>query len=163
MTHAERVSGCILKQTDPRFPWGVRRYGCRVMCLLAIPQFIAGKCLTDGEINAIIDRGRNTEHVIKTDTMLAGRDEHKLIDWGFETLGVKRRGRQVGWKPVHLDTREWEYMIVHWETAGPDGHYTLHDKRGEMIYDPHDPMQAGYEIEFRRVARQLLYATWEAA
>jgi hypothetical protein len=163
MTYAERVNQCILKQTDPHFPWEMRRYGCRVMCLLAIPQYVSGRCLTDGQINKLIDAGRNTPDVITTDHMLAGREEHRLINWGFEVLGNNRHGRQVGWKPIHLDTVEWQYMIVHWDTAGADGHYTLHDKRGEMLYDPHDPMQAGYDIDFKGVRRQLLYATWEAA
>ena len=121
MNNADIIRPCVLKQTDPHFPWALRRYGCRVMCLLAIPQYVVGRCLTHEQTLQLIDRGRATPSpgeptVIVNDLMKAGRDEHLLIDWAFEMLGVARKGRQVGWTPVHVETREWQYMIVHWQT-----------------------------------------------
>jgi hypothetical protein len=165
MTHADIIRPCVLKQTDPHFPWELRRFGCRVMCLLAIPQYVAGRCLTHDQTLQLIDRGRATPNVIVNSNMLAGRDEHMLIDWAFEMLGLARKGRQVGWTGAHVETREWQYMIVHWQTQRngaltADGHYTLHDRLETMIYDPHDARQIGYSIDFAGVARKLVYATW---
>mgnify|MGYP001054767998 CR=1 FL=1 len=162
MTHAERVNQEIIKQTDPRLTSAINRYGCRLMCLLAIPQYVVGKCLSYIQILDIVYRGRTYPTVIENSHMRTGRDEHWLINQGFEALGSTRQGRQVGWTPAQIDTVQWEYMIAHWETFGPDGHYTLHDRNQELIYDPHDPIQAGYEIDMRRIQRRLLYRTWEA-
>ena len=172
MTHAEQVNRCILSQNSPRLPWETQTHGCRVMCLLAIPQYVTGQCLESYTINGIIDRGLVTPGVITNNAevkMLAGTKEHELINWGFAALGSSRRGAQVGeirhGEPVYwgwYESEQWEYMLVDWETAGPIGHYTLHDRASEMLYDPHDPEMAGYGIEFRGIRRQLLYATWSA-
>jgi hypothetical protein len=109
----------------------------------------------------IVDQGRNTPGVITNEKMRCGPHEEWLINWAFMALGENRRGRQVGWNPEHIDEVKWEYMIAHWETKGPDGHFTLHDRNQVMIYDPHDPKQAGYEIEYKQIVRRLLYSTWE--
>ena len=161
MTHADKIQDCILHDTDPRFTPEINRYGCRVFTLLAIPQFVAGKCLSVKQILDIVERAREVPYVIVTDTMRCGADEHWLINEGFRALGVRRAGRQVGWEPEHILTREWEYMIRHWETAGADGHFTLFDRGQKEIYDPHNADQAGYKIEKRRITRRLLYATRE--
>lgn len=161
MTHADQIRGCILHDTDPAFPYPLNRYGCRVFVLLAIPQFVAGKCLTVEQILEITERGRKTDGVIVSDRMRTAGEEHLLINWGFEALGSNRHGRQVGWDPSHIIDKVWQYMVPHWETAGEDGHFTLFDRGQNEIYDPHDPQQAGYEIDKRKIVRRLLYRTWE--
>lgn len=160
MTHGERVRRCIVKQTDPRLDPMVNRYGCRVMCLLAIPQFVCGKCLSVDQVQDIIDQGKLVPNVIVNDKLRAGSREDWLINQGFLDLNEHRHGRQTGWLPSHVETRPWEYMIVHWKTTGPDGHFTLHDKLEQMIYDPFDVEQAGYDIKLVEIQRKLVYATW---
>jgi len=159
MTHADQIRECIPHQTDPDLGPVVNRYGCRVMCLLAIPQFIAGKCLTHDQVRTILDLGQAADGVIG-ENMRTGTQEHELINMGFRLLGIQRNGRQVGWEPEHLINRTWQYMIVHWQTDGADGHFTLFDRAQKEIYDPHDPVQAGYEINKKRIVRRLLYSTW---
>ena len=161
MTHAKQIKDCILHDTDPRFTPAINRYGCRVFVLLAIPQFVVGKCLSVAQVLDIIERGRQVPYVIVTDTMMCGADEHWLINEAFRVLGVQRVGRQVGWEPKHIIGREWQYMVGHWATAGADGHFTLFDRGQKEIYDPHDAEQAGYKIDKRRIVRRLLYATRE--
>lgn len=157
MTHGKIVSSCIVKQTDPRMPWAVRRYGCRAMCLIAIPQYVMGECLGLQEVMSIINRGLATPKVIVNDKIRCGASEHLLINWAFDLLRSDRRGRQVGWLPEHKDTVDWEYMIRHWRTDGLDGHFTLHDRNGNPVYDPHEPQLPLYEV-----ARELYYHTWRA-
>ena len=161
MTHMEQIRECLLFQTDPRLPYPINRYGCRVMVLLAIPQVIVGECLSVEQVLDITEKGREFPGAIVNDRMKTGAEENRLIDWAFEALGSNRHGRQVGWNPEHIIDRTWQYMICHWETAGPDGHYTLFDRAQKEIYDPHDPKQAGYEIDKRKIVRKLLYKTWE--
>lgn len=162
MTHAEKVKRDIVYQTDPRLTPEMNRYGCRVRVLMAIPEFIVGTALTADQINDIVDRGRRIEEVIVNDQMRAGRSEHWLINESFRALGSPRMGRQVGWTSEHVMSKQWEYMISHWETGGPDGHFTLFDRRQSEIFDPHNPMQAdGYVINKKRIARRLVYHTWE--
>lgn len=161
MTHAEKVNECIIYQTDPRLPYKCNRYGCRVFTLIAIPQFIAGECLTVPQILELVDRGEKVDGVIVNENMKAGKNENLLIDWAFDTLKCPRHGRQIGWKREHITTREWQYMIGRWATDGADGHYTLFDRAQKEIYDPHNPHQAGYEINKKEITRRLLYATWE--
>ncbi|AFG37622.1 hypothetical protein [Spirochaeta africana] len=163
MTFAQRIQNEIIYQTDPRLPWEVNRYGCRVMSLIAIPQFVTGKALTIEQVTALLERGRREPDVIVNDLMRAGSGEHWLIDQAFQLLGSDRRGRQVGWNPEHVQTVPWEYMIAHWQTDGADGHFTLHDRREVEIYDPHNPEQAGSEINKHRIIRRLLYSIWGTA
>ncbi len=162
MTHGDKIRDCIRYQTDPAFDYAVNRYACRVFVLLGIPQFIVGACLTVEQILNIIAHGRATQDVITTETMMCGMDEHRLINWGFEALGSARTGRQVGWNPEHVIRDNWQYMILHWETAGADGHFTLADRAQKEIYDPHNAAQAGYSIDKRKIVRRLMYATREA-
>lgn len=165
MTQAPQVSECILHDTDPVFSAAVNRYGCRVFTLLAIPQFVVGRCLTAKDIKLIIADGERVPTVIRTDdryTLRTGREEHILINDSFAKLLSNRKGRQVGWNDSHIITRPWEFMIAQWETDGPDGHFTLFDRGQKEIYDPHDPKQAGYEINKKRIIRRLIYRTWEA-
>ncbi len=161
MTHAEQIRDCILYDTDPRFTLKINRYGCRVFALLAIPQFVTGRCLTVQQTLDIVKLGRRTKSVIINKKMRCGKEEHLLIDWAFNALGARRTGWQVGWDPEHITTRTWQYMIGHWETAGADGHFTLFDRGHKEIYDPHDADQAGYKIDKRRITQRLLYATKE--
>ena len=161
MTHMDQIRDCILHDTDPLFSAAVNRYGCRVFVLLAIPQVVMGRCLSASDIHEIIELGRAVPDVIINDKLKCGIDEHKLINWGFNELNSNRRGRQVGWDLEHVTSRWWEYMMAHWETDGPDGHVTLFDRAQKEIYDPHDPEQAGYEINKKRIVRRLLYRTWE--
>ena len=156
MTHADQIRDCIHHQTDHEFPYEVNRYGCRAFVLMAIPQFVTGRCLTVEQVLNIIAHGRVTDGVLVSETMHTGTEEHHLINWAFEALGDGRTGRQVGWDAEHITTREWQYMIGHWETAGEDGHFTLFDRGQKELYDPsRDP------IDKRRVVRRLLYAIRE--
>lgn len=160
MTHADQIRDCIFYQTDPAFNYAVNRYGCRVFVLLAIPQFVIGRCLDSEQILNLIAHGRVTDGVIINESMKCGTQEHRLIDWAFEALGSDRHGRQVGWAPEHVARSNWEYMIQQWETAGADGHFCLADRAQKEIYDPHNVAQAGYSIDKRRIVRRLTYATW---
>jgi hypothetical protein len=157
VTHGDQIRECIPHDTDPVYGPVVNRYGCRVFCLIAIPQFISSKCLMPDQVQTILDLGRSMPGVIIDDTMTTGTQEHELINMGFRLLGVKRNGRQVGWKPEHLINRTWQYMIGHWETDGKDGHFTLFDRAQKEIYDP----AQGDEINKKRIVRRLLYATWQ--
>ena len=156
MTHADQIRDCIHYQTDDCFPYEVNRYGCRAFVLIAIPQFVEGKCLTTEQILNIIAHGRATEYVIISETMRCGGDEHKLINWAFEALGSKRTGRQVGWDQSHVARNNWEYMITHWETAGADGHFCLADRGQKEIYDP-----SRDKIDKKKIVRRLMYSIRE--
>lgn len=160
MTHYERVAETIVKQTDHHLPRSVNRYGCRVMCLLAIPQFVVGRSLSVLAVESILLHALEDPDVVGNDWH-AGSKEHWFINEGFKRLGSSRQGRQVGWTEEQVITAGWEYMLVHWKTDGMDGHYTLFDKRQVEIYDPHSPFQAGYEVNKKSILRRLVYRTWE--
>jgi hypothetical protein len=160
LTHAEIVKRSIVYQTDPRLTKAMNRWGCRVRCLMAIPEFVIGRALTAEQINDIAQRGRFTSDVIIDDEMTAGAAEHWLIVEAFRALGSNRRGAQVGWNADHLTSRPWEYMIANWKTTGVDGHFTLFDRLQREIFDPHNAEQAGYVVKKQRITRRLLYRTW---
>ncbi len=156
MTHADQIRDCIHHDTDPEFPYEVNRYGCRVFVLIAIPQFVEGRCLDSEQILNLIARGKAVDEVITNELMKCGRQEHLLINWAFEVLGSNRHGQQVGWAPEHVARDNWQYMVQHWETAGPDGHFILADRAQKEIYNPsRDPA-----IEMKRIVRRLCYSTW---
>lgn len=161
MTHAKRIQDTIIFQTDPRLTAMHNRYGCRLMCLIAIPQYVTGRALTVEQILDITERGKDVEGAIVSDTLITGRAEDWLINEAFKLLGSGRRGIQVGWNAAHLFSRKWEYMIGHWRTRGDDGHFTLFDRRQVEIYDPHNPAQAGYTIDKQDIQRRLMYRTWD--
>lgn len=158
------VLECILHDTDPYFYYEIRRYACRVFVLLAIPQIDTGRCLDHQHILELIDRGKHTDGVIVNDHMRCGPNEHALMNWAFDILGApEKSARQVGWDDETIATRPWKYKVAHWLTGtGPegDGHFTLFDHGGNEIYDPHDPRQAGYEINKIKVIRELTYQVW---
>ncbi len=160
MTHFEAVTAQIVYQTDKRLSAAMNRYGCRVRCLQAIAEFVAGRALTPEQIMAMVEAGRGIPGVIVDDNMTCGTFEHWLINESFKALSSARIGRQVGWNPEHLTTKEWQYMIGHWRTNGQDGHFTLFDRAQIEIFDPHDAAQAGYTVNKRSISRRLLYATW---
>ena len=160
MTHFDRLKNTIVRQTDPHLPKSVQRYGCRAMCLMAIPQFVAGVALSELAIESILLHSLEEPDVMGKD-WTCGKNEHWLIGEAFRRLQITRAGRQVGWTEEHIHSIPWEYMIVHWHTRGVDGHYTLFDKTQNEIYDPHDPRQAGYEIDKIEIMRKLVYRTWE--
>jgi hypothetical protein len=99
--------------------------------------------------------------VIVNDKLKCGPDEHLLMNWAFAALKCNRRGRQVGWLDIHEYSVTWEYMIAHYKTRGPDGHFRLYDRGKSLIYDPHNPLQAGYDITLLGITKRLFYRTWE--
>ena len=160
MTHYDRIKETIIKQTDKHLPPSFNRYGCRVMCLLAIPQIVLGESISALGIQSILLHSLEDPDIVGDD-WAAGVKEHWFINEGFKRLGSSRLGRQVGWTEEQVISTEWEYMIVHWKTDGPDGHFTLFDRRQEEIYDPHDPFQAGYKVNKKSILKRLVYRTWE--
>lgn len=150
----------IIKQTDPRLPKSVQRYGCRVMCLLAIPQIVSRTALSIHAVESILLHAAEDPDIAGKNWRTGSR-EHWLIEEVFRRLGVKRKGRQVAWNDDMLESVPWEYMITHWRTRGPDGHFTLFDRGGIEIYDPHEPAQAGRNIEKIDIIKRLGYRTWE--
>jgi hypothetical protein len=161
MTHTERIRDAIIKQTDYAMPRAIQLYGCRFMALIAIPQFVVGEALTVEQILDIAAIGKSIPTVIKNANFQMGRDEHEVINLAFQTLGVKREGRQVGWDEDHIKTVQWEYMIREWSTDTHWRHFDLADRRGQELYDPYDRNTADYSLRKNEITRKLLYRTWE--
>ena len=161
MTHADKLRGEILYQTDPRLTPALNAWGCRVMALLAIPQFVVGRALSVTQILSIVHQGRSMDGVIIHDRMRAGGNEHELIRLGFAALGVNRTGRQVGWKESQKELVDWEYMIRRWTTEEGGQHFDVADRRGVELYDPYNADQANYTLTKREMVQPLLYRTWE--
>lgn len=157
------------KQNYQELPFALRRYGCRFMCLAGIAMHDLGKTLTYPEITALYEDACLVPGVITNpDTALCGGKENWIIDEAFRRLGNEtRRGIQIGqfdpegvprlWNGAPADN--YDYRILHWETKGPDGHFTLADKE-EEIYDPHDNDLSTYQISKIRIQRTLLYRVW---
>jgi hypothetical protein len=164
----------LLKQTNPNFPQEVRRYGCRFMLLLAIPQLYAKKPLTHGQIMVIFRVGKADPTVIG-ENCRTGKNEHLLMQNAFALLGMptfraRQIGRMKGDNPVYWNAKvPFQYMAGHWVTCGPDGHWTLFDHEGFELYDSWDRLEAVgivgledyYEIRKRVVDKRLLYRVWE--
>lgn len=158
----------LLAQNDERLPYAVRRWGCRFMSLLAIPQLYIGEPLLAHQVVLLFERGVDTPGVIVNDMCRMGREEHLVMWWAAEMLGhPEAKARQVGelrerrevfWSEPY----PWQWIIGHWITGGPDGHWTLWDRRGAEVYDPWDPEldPRGDVVEKREVDRQLLYYAW---
>ena len=161
MTHADKIRGEIIYQTDPRLTPALNSWGCRVMALLAIPQFVVGRALSVTQILDIVERGRSMDRVIISKRMRCGGEEHELIRLGFAALGVNRTGRQVGWKESQKELVDWEYMIRRWTTEQGGQHFDLADRRGVELYDPYNAGQANYPLTKREMVQPLLYRTWE--
>lgn len=163
----------LLTQTNPDMDPVTRRFGCRVTSLLAIPQHYLGLILAPEQGMEIIEEGRKNPDVIGANCR-AGTDEHLLINHAFRVLGrPDLRGRQVGrFKGENVmfwNARSpYQYIIGHWVTFGPDGHWTLFDHNGIEIFDPWNPKEAvgidglenHYVIRKRLVDKRLLYRVW---
>ena len=166
----------ILKQTDPNFPQEIRRYGCRFMSMLAIPQFYARKPLTHEQFMAIFRVGKSDPTVIG-ENCRTGKNEHHLMQHAFALLGkptfrCRQVGRMKGEDIVYWNARvPFQYIIAHWSTLGLDGHWTMLDENGLEIYDPWNPVEAvgiegledHYVIRKQVVDKRLLYRVWEIA
>jgi hypothetical protein len=165
----------ILTQTNPALDGITRRFGCRVTVLLGIPQHYLGQPLSPERAMEIIEAGRRIPGVIGANSK-AGTEEHWLINAAFSALGrPDLRGRQVGRmkgdRPVFWNTPgPYQYIIAHWVTLGPDGHFTLFGAAGTEIFDPWSPEEAmqvpglpdNYVIQKRLVDKRLLYRVWRA-
>jgi hypothetical protein len=151
----------MIYQTDPRLTRELNLWGCRVMALLAIPQFVVGRPLSVSQILSIVHQGRQMDGVIVNDKMRAGGQEHELIRLGFAALGVNRTGRQVGWKESMRELVDWDYMIYRWTTKQGGQHFTVADRDGREIYDPYNEEQATYPLTKSEMVQPLLYRTWE--
>lgn len=157
----------FIKQTDPGLPGEFHRYGCRYMCLYTIPQIFAGLQISDKDCLADYIRLKKNPEIVGID-MLTGLKEHLIISTAFDRLRYPYRGAQIG---VIEDgkTTKWgwaknykvTYKLLHWATNGADGHYTIAAPNGIELYDPHDPVEAGYAIDKKHIIRELLYSVWE--
>ena len=164
----------LLKQTNPDFPQEIRRYGCRLMSMLAIPQLYAKRPLSREQIMAIFRVGKSDPTVIG-ENCCTGKKEHLLMQHAFALLGMQHyRARQVGrFKGENVifwnAKQPYQYIVGHWVTCGPDGHWTLFDHEGFELYDPWDRSEAAgiggledyYEIRKRVVDKRLIYRVWE--
>ena len=166
----------LLKQTNPAFPQEVRRYGCRFMSMLAIPQLYLGKPLDVSQVMAIYHVGKSDPLVIG-ENCRTGKNEHILMQHALALLGrPELRCRQVGkikgetvvfWN----SSNPYQYIVGHWVTLGLDGHWTLFDPNGIEVYDPWEPrevkgidgLEDGYVIRKQVVDKRLLYRVREAA
>jgi hypothetical protein len=158
----------LLKQTDKRFPGGIQRKGCRLFTLLAIPQVYLGLPLSGEQIMEIYRAAAEDPTVMMPICWMRER-EHVVINAAFRALGsTDLVGRQVGrlvkgeplfWPSVRGDS--WDYQVLHWVTDYPDGHWTLGNRDGVEIEDPHDSHQAGYPINKRFIDGRLLYRVWQ--
>lgn len=173
MTHAQQVTAEVVYQTDPRMPWYVRRYGCRWRSLAMMAELVAGQALTLMQLLELLADNRQNERILTVNLqegpfMMCGPDEHGIINGAFRLLEAPYHGRQVGMIDAEGDItmwspNTWEYQVIHWATAGPDGHYSVGDKTGAEILDPFDPEQADYELTKTEVRRRLLYRIWRRA
>lgn len=164
----------ILKQTNPNFPQEVRRYGCRFMSMLAIPQLTAKCPLSIEQVMAIFRVGKSDPLVIG-ENCRTGKHEHLLMQHAFALLGMptfraRQVGRMKGEDIVYWNAKvDYQYIVAHWVTCGPDGHWTLFDHEGLEVYDPWDRSEAVgiagledlYDIRKRVVDKRLIYRVWE--
>lgn len=164
----------LLKQTDPEFPYEIRRYGCRLMSMLAIPQLYLQRPLSHSQVMAIYLMGKTDPTVIGP-CCKTGKNEHHLMNHALRLLGrpelrCRQVGRMKGEDIVYWNARvPYHYIVCHWATLGPDGHWTLADHEGFEVYDPWDAAQATgisgledrYVIRKQVVDKRLLYRVWE--
>lgn len=154
-------------QNYPSLTQPIRRYGCRFMCLSAIAMIEVGKALTYPQVEDLYGKAcLLPDVVVNPNTALCGAREDWIINEAFKMLGhPEKRGIQVGqidregqpklWNGNKTD--DYKYVIVHWKTHGPDGHFTLVD-REETAYDPHsDQYDGGYTIDKVSISRELIY------
>jgi hypothetical protein len=155
----------LTKQNDPDLSYPIRRFGCRFMTLLAIPQLKLGVILFPGEIQEIYDEACLLPKVIRNPgTALCGPGEDWIINEGFRRLSSDFKGIQIGefqddvprrWSG--LEIASYDYVIAHWKTTGIDGHFTLFDSKGFEVYDPYDPNIGDYELKKHSIQRKLIY------
>jgi hypothetical protein len=152
----------LCHQTDKDFPVAFNRWACRFFSLIGIAQVQAGKALTPAQILEI-DYVKAGPGIISPD-MVTGSGEDELINEAFLLLGYPawkgmQVGRMKGDTPVFWNGAvEWQYMICHWDTGGPDGHWTLFDAAGNEIYDP----WGGAPLNKKVVDKRLLYRVWQS-
>ena len=160
----------IVKQTNKLLLPHLNKYGCRFMSLLAIPQVYTGDKLSPTDINGIflecsdIKRTDPKWFAVKLENAECGSGEHEIINAGFRLLDSDATGVQVGYidsnglfHPWFGKDVDYDFVICHWITGGPDGHWTLWNKDMEEIYDPWDAKDMGYEIKKVTVDKRYAY------
>ncbi len=166
----------LLRQTNPEFPQEIRRYGCRFMSMIAIPQLAAGRALDVSRIMTIFLVGKREPNIIG-ENCRTGIGEHLLMEHAFRlldhpTMRCRQVGRKKGDNDIFWNIRQpYQYMVCRWATIGPDGHWTLFDHDGFEIYDPWDSCEAvgitgledHYVIRKREVDKRLLYRVLETS
>lgn len=154
-----------ITQTNKNNPYPIQRWGCRTMALLAIPQLTMQRPLKWWEVCGLYGEvAKDRAIVVDPEQCLMGSDEHKLINDAFVLMGSKKTARQIGYVDELGVARDWgdrptddyQFVIQHWQTNGRDGHFTIVDRAGNE-FDPHDPKEAGYTINKKKVVRKLIY------
>ncbi len=151
----------MIAQNDRRLNRKINLYGCRFRSLQAVAEMFSGRRLSAEEVEAAYD-----EHVqnpeIMNENCRCGTQEHHIVNKAFTALGCLNTCRQVGSMqdgiPVGWDGNEvdFDFMILHWATQTPDGHFTLANKEGEEIFDPwNESFDAPLGKKY--IQRKLLY------
>ena len=152
-------------QNDPIFPDIVRTSGDRAMCVATIPQVFLGRAIAPEHIISVFREFQDTPAVLDWKTFNLGVDECLIADRLFHMLGAANRLSLIGQIDAEGHARVWngrktkdyQFVIGHWQTDEQFGHYTLFDANGVELYDPWDPAFAGREINKKRVIRKLVY------
>lgn len=140
----------LIGQTDERLNSNINKFGCRFMSLLAIPQIVTGKNLTPEGILKIYHESINNGPEVMTENCTCGKDEHIIMNLGFETCGDDDRYcRQIfisesagKFKSENmLPTRDNVlFFIVDFNTSSSKEygghHFMLFNGLGDLVYDP---------------------------
>jgi len=159
----------LIKQTDPRLPVLINKYGCYFRSLQAIAEITVGKQLDYTKIISLYYALQQKKSSLGDGKMIIDNecyvnDPNSVIRAAFQELGADRKCYQIGlvnivpalpcvplfWSWVK-DVR-YDFIINQVVTVHGNAHFVLGDSKGNTIFDPYDP-----PVTVTAVKRQIYY------
>ncbi|MGL4524536.1 MAG: hypothetical protein ACRCVN_03315 [Spirochaetia bacterium] len=149
----------MISQNHPENKKEIQLYGCNFRCLQAIAELSCDKFLTSFEINALHTKNSQNSKVIGKNCW-CGPNLHQITDAVFAHFGHPYTCRQVGGVDAKGEVwgrQEGDFVVLHWNTNFPSGHFTLADKDGKEIWDPHS-LEYGKDLGKTSIRKKLFYS-----
>lgn len=156
----------LLPQNFPTLNENIRKWGCRFMCLISIPQLWLNKYFTDEDINDLYVKSVKLGSKVMKENCECGEEEHKIINLAFVKLGSKNTCSQIGkyengelsFYDGSLITPEIDFIIDDYSTDYGK-HFILSLPDRSISNNYYNPWSTLYDkkLTLNRLSRKLLY------
>lgn len=136
----------FLKQNASGLYLEIQKIGCFFRSACHLAEMKAGKALTVDQLNKLWEFSKSFKYINQENNIVVSAP---IANLAGEVLGLKghfievatfKDGMLVWYGSVPVSQRRIDYYIQKIEQPGPSKtHFTVVDKYGDLVWDPHDP------------------------